>query len=58
MGEIYFPSLNENNPWVLDVELFLGREQKYKFLFDEKSKGNLTIPEHLHQLEGKEKNNF
>ena len=54
MSEIYFPSANPNDSRVSHVELFIGREQKYKFLFDEEKKGNPTMPEYLHRLKGKE----
>lgn len=54
MSEIYFPSTDPDDPRVSHVELFLEREQKYKFLFEETDKGVATIPETLHQLKGKE----
>ena len=54
MTEIYFPSTDADDPRVSHVELFLQREQKYKFLFEETDKGVPTIPETLHRLKGKE----
>ena len=33
MVEISFPSVDANGPRVSHVEMFLEREQKYKFLF-------------------------
>ena len=32
--------------------MFLGREQKYKFLFEEGDKGVATVAETLHRLKG------
>ena len=43
MSEIYFPSTDPDDPRVSHVELFLEREQKYKFLFEETDKGVPTI---------------
>ena len=54
MSDIYFPSSSKDDPRVSHVELFLGREQKYKCLFDEGGKGVPTIRESLHRLAGKE----
>ena len=54
MAEIYFPSTDKDDPRVSHVELFLGRSQKYKYLFNEGDKGIPTIPENLHRLKGKE----
>ena len=54
MTEIYFPSVDVDNPRVYHVEMFLGREQKYKFHFEEGDKGVATVPETLHRLKGVE----
>ena len=54
MAELYFPCNDEFDPRVLHVELFLGQEQKYKFLFEEGDSGKPTIPEKLHQMNGNE----
>ena len=54
MTEIYFPSVDVDDPRVSHVEMFLGREQKYKFLFQEGDKGVTTVPETLHRLKGVE----
>ena len=54
MVELYFPCNDEFDPRVSHVELFLGQEQKYKFLFEEGDSRKPTIPEKLHRMNGKE----
>ena len=54
MQEIYFPSSSKDNQRISHGEMFLGRQQKYKFLFDEQDKGVPVIRESLHRLVGKE----
>ena len=52
--EAYFPLSNKDNPLLSHVELFLGQEQKYKYLFEEGDSGIPTIPEKLHRLKNRE----
>lgn len=48
--QAYFPS----DLRLSHVELFLGQEQKYKYLFEEGDSGIPTIPEKLHRLKNRE----
>ena len=52
--DAYFPSSNKDDPRLSHVELFLGQEQKYKYLFEEGYSGIPTIPEKLHRLKNRE----
>ena len=52
--DTYFPYTKKDDPRLSHVELFLGQEQKYKYLFEEGDGGIPTIPEKLHRLKGRE----